>query len=740
MNKPKFQIVFFCLIVGILTTNAQRRTMSLNGVWEIAKTDTDVSVPHVFPSKVAVPGLVDLAVPAIDQLPKYTNLKKGFIVNAANTDDTLNTVSIDPNSRNEGLYYNNSVYWYRRKFSLANDNNEVVLLKINKSMYHTRIYLNGIFAGENLYSFTPTLIDIKPYIHKSGVENEIIISVGCRNNLPKTVVRGDDFEKFFFIPGIYDDVNIILSEYPFITNVQTAPDINEKRLRVRTEIQCKGTEPVNISYTIRELKSGKKVAKGNFNTEKPVGKNAVADFHINIPKYKLWSPESPFLYELEMNTSNDKLITRFGMRSFKTNTEKGVVELNGQPYYMRGTNICLFRFFEDKERGDLPWNNNWVLTLNKRFKEMHWNSYRFTIGFPPERWYEIADSIGFLVQDEYPIWKGHKPIHDEVTGNSLAKEYTTWMRERWNHPCVVIWDAQNESVYDTTAIAINKVRSLDLSNRPWDNGWAVPTSKTDVIESHPYLLYPHYAALKKHEKAPVKESLLKDLFSGYKTPGGPHFMKQPKDEPFKNPIILNEYAWLWLNRDGSPTSVTDVIYSNLFPEADTPEKRLEVFAKLLAMETEFWRSHRKLAGLMSFCGLGYSHSTNLVGVTSDNFSDIRNLIFEPHYYKFVRSAFSPVGIMLDFWENKIEHGKTVSIPVNLINDTYQPWQGKINLSVLLNNKILVKKSVPAKIESLGISKFATVLQMPVEKGNYKLVAELIYKGERVNSIREFTIE
>ena len=50
----------------------------------------------------------------------------------------------------------------------------------------------------------------------------------------------------------------------------------------------------------------------------------------------------------------------------------------------------------------------------------------------------------------------------------------------------------NESVNDTTGKALEMVRKMDLSNRPWDNGWAAPVRVTDVIETHPYI-YVDYA-------------------------------------------------------------------------------------------------------------------------------------------------------------------------------------------------------------------------------------------------------
>jgi beta-galactosidase/beta-glucuronidase len=120
---------------------------------------------------------------------------------------------------------------------------------------------------------------------------------------------------------------------------------------------------------------------------------------------------------------------------------------------------------------------------------MNWNAARYYNGFPPERWYEIADELGILIQDEFPIW--HNPIigaaPPELTGESLAGEYEAWMRERWNHPCVVIWDAQNESLTPVTLQALRRVRGLDLSDRPWDNGWEDGDRPTDVLEYHPYI-------------------------------------------------------------------------------------------------------------------------------------------------------------------------------------------------------------------------------------------------------------
>ena len=123
----------------------------------------------------------------------------------------------------------------------------------------------------------------------------------------------------------------------------------------------------------------------------------VLEISISIEDCRLWSPEDPFLYRLDLGTGRDSMTTRFGMRSFSFDRESGRAVLNGRPYFMRGTNVTAYRFFEDAQRGDRPWREDWVRRLHRKFKTMHWNSIRYCIGFPPDFWYDIADEEGFLI-------------------------------------------------------------------------------------------------------------------------------------------------------------------------------------------------------------------------------------------------------------------------------------------------------------------------------------------------------
>ena len=710
MKNAILFVSFVLLITSCREKVIHRQNISLNGTWEIAVTDSMTTIPAEFNSKIEVPGLVDMARPAINKL-----------------DHT----------------YSNSVYWYKRHFSIDDLAAPVVQLKINKSAFHTRVFVNKKLAGENVYNFTPSFFDVKPFLNSDSKDNEILIAVGCRNNLPDTVANGHDFEKIKYIPGIYDDVKLILSGYPFISNVQVVPDILNERLRVIAEIRNNSaTADRDVSYIVRESISKKVIADGSVSSTNKSGVTLQnVDFTVKMAGCKLWSPEDPFLYDLEMNTSADNTKTRFGMRTFSVSKDKALFLLNNEPYFLRGTNVCIFRFFEDPDRNSLPWDSKWVTKLHRRFKEMNWNSIRYCIGFPPEKWYETADSLGILIQDEFPVWTGGKggfeKIQKGISSKQLAAEYRDWIRERWNHPCVAVWDGQNESVNDTTGKAIRVVRALDLSNRPWDNGWAAPVSEDDAIESHPYLFTRYLRG-----EDPSGEGYLKDLLSTIRMPNNDpnEFNPIPNGERYPNPVIVNEYSWLWLNRDGTTTTLTDRVYRVVFPEAITTDQKFEACARNTAILTEYWRAYRKCAGVMHFCGLAYSRTENPRGQTSDNFIDLKNLTYEPHFLKYVKPAFNPVGLMIELWGKKYAPGLELSIPVHLFNDTGEPWKGSLKLSVFSGEKSLSAEDVPVILSKFEKKVIGFKIKIPQVKGEYQMEAEINYKGESVKSFRHLNIE
>jgi hypothetical protein len=319
--------------------------------------------------------------------------------------------------------------------------------------------------------------------------------------------------------------------------------------------------------------------------------------------------------------------------------------------------------------------------------------------------------MGFLVQDEYPIWNMFRG-HDEFTTDGLVIEYTEMMQGHWNHPSVVIWDSNNETRAACTGEALMKVRGLDFSDRPWDNGWAAPMTPTDAFEAHDY----HF-----------KDNLFRIGYLG-------RVPKSIKGNPGKNPVILNEYGWLWLNRDGSPTTLTRELYGAMCPGFSNTQL-LKAYAKFLAAETEFWRHGRELAGVMEFCGLGYSRPD---GQTSDHWSNIEKLTWDPDFYNYVRDSFAPVGIMIDAYESVYKISTNQEFPVSVINDLPEAWEGSVRLRILRDGKpVGAAKTQACKVAGLGSTKVDFTLRIPAA-GDYELEAALIKGNEPpVRSVRDF---
>jgi hypothetical protein len=693
------------IILGCSKTEfTQREVISLNGEWDIGESLENNELPTGYDQQVQVPGLVDMATTGFDSV--------GF------------------------KYSKRNYFYYHRLFSVPEPLPPLVILKINKAVYGTRVFINGREVGYNPFCFTPSLFTVRDFL-KPGTDNEIVVQVGAYlDNVPDSVHSGHDFEKIRYIAGIFDDVELILSDYPFIENIQIVPDIKNQQIRVVAEVLSEtDLDDFRLDYEVHEDKTGKIINRGKSPPLKLKKDKNSYDFTIPLGNCHLWSPEDPFLYALNLSTGKDSKRERFGMRSFRFDKEKKRAILNDKPYRMLGTNVCIYRFFEDPLRNDLPWNEEWVRKLHNRFKEMNWNCIRYCIGFPPEMWYDIADETGLLIQDEYPIWGG------DPKAEVLVQEYTRWMRERWNHPCVVIWDAQNENTTSQTGIAINRVRELDLSNRPWDNGFAPPQSEDDPIESHPYLFIRYCGKWEGYDRdSTVEGGYMKDLFDTIRIPDNDPNERSPLPEGrYNNPVIINEYAWLWINRDGSPTTLTDGVYKGLFGDNLSTDQRRRLYAEHLGVMTEYWRCHRSSAAIMHFCGLGYSRPDPPRGQTSDNFIDIVNLEYEPIFYKLIKPKFAPLCIMIDKWEKEYAPGSLLNVPVYVINDLPDEWTGPLSLSIMDANGSVaaVNKEITVKDSGRNIETFE--ISIPDHAGKYELVSELVHMSDTIRSIREFRV-
>ena len=321
---------------------------------------------------------------------------------------------------------------------------------------------------------------------------------------------------------------------------------------------------------------------------------------------------------------------------------------------------------------------NWVRLLHRRMKEMHWDPCVPVSGFPRNPCTHCGRR-GNLAPGRIPglVWRtGWSKWPAPLKSDELSAEYQESIRERWNHPSVVIWDASNETTSTETGKAVHQVRALDLSHRPWDNSYGTPRVPGDVFESHPY----HFQNAK-FKLADLERR--RDCSPGQRTAQSGRFARDYQ----RIRLALAQSRWdpHHPNRGTVPEPARD---------DSTTAQRRTAYARYLAAETEFWRSHRQAAGVMHFTALGYSRAS---GQTSDHWLDVARLKWEPEFFKYVRDAFSPVAVMIDDWAGVYPAGKTHDFSVVVLNDEPRAWAGKLKFMLLRDGRTLQEQTFKARL-------------------------------------------
>ena len=689
-----------------------RLIVSLDGRWQIADSLAADDIPQAFEHTGPVPGMANLATPPFPDVDAYLSAESILDRRDFKMQPESEIAQLVPGPRQKRNYF-----WYQKTFKVPSKK-EVAILKINKAQFSTAVWLNGKKIGDHYSCFTAGYFDLTAAMNWEG-ENLLLVRIGAHPDVvPPGVPTGIDFEKNRWTSGIYDRVSLFLSDNPVIETLQVAPRINPREIVVQTKIKNHGgSRSFTLQYHVEEWKSQRQVAESKPQSlSLGAGEERTVTETIPLPNASLWSPESPFLYKLTASTGGDSFSTRFGVREFRFDTATKRAFLNGKVYFMRGSNITLHRFFDDPQCGALPWDEAWLRKLLVDIpKHMNWNSFRFCIGPVPDQWLDLADEAGLLIQNEYFIWTLGQGQEKRWSKDELIREYKEWMRDNWNHPSVAIWDATNETVADIFGDEIiPAVRSLDLSDRPWENSWNVPCGPNDPAECHPYLFICEPGQPPKFQMTDLEK------MSGAETPSDSGVLTTAHAR------ILNEYGWLWLLRDGTPTNVSIEVYNQILGPNATGEQRLELNAYLLGGLTEFWRAHRNFAGVLHFVYL----SSNYPGVyTADHFKDIQHLVLDPHFEDYMRQAFKPLGVYINFWQPRVEAGAKRRLSVMMINDEYRETKGSLTLSLEgENGKEALRRELAFAIPALGQQTYRFDLVIPDAPGDYLLKAAAYRAG------------
>lgn len=392
---------------------------NLNGLWDYAILSKGAYTPAAYDGKILVPFPVESSLSGVQKSVGESN--------------TL---------------------WYHRTFTVpANWKNKRILLHFGAVDWEADVWINDIKVGSHQGGYTPFSFDITPFLSKGKAQN---ITVRVWDPADKGFQpRGKQVDKpngiwYTSVTGIWQTVWIEPVEQAYITHIKTIPDIDDNTVSVFATTE--GTLPSDI-IEVSVLENGKVISTG----KAAAGQEVLA----GVPDAKLWSPESPYLYDMQVTVIRngvvtDKLKSYFGMRKISTNRDaSGIVrlQLNNKDYFQFGP---LDQGWWPDGLYTAPTDEALLFDI-KKTKDFGFNMIRKHVKVEPARWYYDCDREGILVWqdmpsgDNGPEWQRRNYFNGQEMQRSVRSEEN--FRREWkeiidfliSEPCVVVWVPFNEA-------------------------------------------------------------------------------------------------------------------------------------------------------------------------------------------------------------------------------------------------------------------------------------------------------
>ncbi len=364
---------------------------------------------------------------------------------------------------------------YRRSFEIPKGwSGRHVLLHFGAVDWEAKVSVNGKELGVHRGGYDDFSFDITGALKTSG-EQEIAVDVYDPTDAGSQP-RGKQVlhpSGIMYTPtsGIWQTVWLEPVAETRIESLLLVPDVDAGCLRLTVG----GTGTVEAVAT----DNGKQVAK--------VGGDAGTELKLDIRNPKLWSPDSPHLYDLRVSLKSggktvDEVTSYFGMRKIALGKDdNGVTRLmlNGKFVFQVGPLDQGFwpdGIYTAPTDEALRWD---VETM----KKLGFNCARKHVKVEPDRWYYWCDKLGLLVWQDMP--SGNNKTAE--ARRQFEVELQRLIEGRRDHPAIIMWVVFNEGwgQYDTERLT-KWVKEMDPSRLVNNaSGW---TDKMcgDVIDMHNY--------------------------------------------------------------------------------------------------------------------------------------------------------------------------------------------------------------------------------------------------------------
>ena len=427
---------------------------NLNGRWDYAVTGPGDTAPNEYDGKILVPFCIESPLSGVGR-------------------------RVTPQER----------VWYRRTFSLPDSwRGKRLLLHFGAVDWEAAVWVNGTRVGEHRGGYVPFTLDVTNALTDHR-DQELTVRVWDPRD-DRQYLRGKQASKtdhYETSTGIWQTVWWEPVAPVSIAKLKLTPDVDRGVLAVEPAIRG-DVDGCTIEMTA--LDGETEVARA--------GGRATAPVELKLDQPKLWSPDRPFLYDLEARLVRDgqtldTVESYFGMRKIEVGRDASGINrimLNGEPIFQIGP---LDQSYWPQSVFTPPSEQAMVYDL-QYLKDVACNMVRLHVTTNPDRWYYACDRLGLLVWQDFVCGpRGRK--YDQLTDDEAAE----WRREQqamvdWlhDHPSIVMWVVFNESwnqhrTEGQTAWAMryDPTRLVSVAS-----GWDDVPGLSDVRDIHDYTTHP----------------------------------------------------------------------------------------------------------------------------------------------------------------------------------------------------------------------------------------------------------
>lgn len=449
-------------------------------------------------------------------------------------------VPFSPESKLSGIEYTDFIehLWYQRMISIpAEWSGKKILLNFGAVYYESEIYVDGKFVDRHFGGSSSFAVDLTNFV-TPGKEHSLVVYVksDVRNRLQPTGKQSTRYNSYVCnytrTTGIWQTVWMEAVHPKAIKASRVITDVDNSQIVVQPEYYALGGTRLRV--TLKD--KGKIVAQETGVTAEN------APLVLKVKKAKLWSPDSPFLYDLDYEILDckdqpiDHVHSYVGMR--KIHYEGNQLFLNNRPLFLR---MVLDQGYYPESQWTAPSDSalkNDILLA----KAAGFNGARLHQKVFEERFHYWADKLGYLTCGEMNSWglDYNLPIATSV----FLPEWMEIVKRDRNHPSIIMWVPLNEQnnvdkyYFPRFSAQLYDATRLVDSTRPVLTNSGGTHYKTDIVSSHLYI----------QDSASLHKELWNDgkLFPGHRFNEDPRALYNTGSN-FRNDI----HETRWMVYDGS---------------------------------------------------------------------------------------------------------------------------------------------------------------------------------------------